>query len=221
MREDRSAGAFGMMEFLAVIGGLCLGGFVLRIILRGVASSRAGAPDEEGRSRDVQRGAFDALVKEVIPSITDEDLTAWRLVRGARQCLAFGALGALPSLDEFAREMLADLYGAEWVQENEEILQSMLVYVEEFRLLNTQDLRQFAAEDAKANVLLCIAVCIQCLGIFRLPTLPKGEPSPSDFVLAFSGGDLMASMSDPSATAHILQLAVAFAREAASSIDAA
>ena len=201
-----------MIEILVVVGVVCVGLFVF-VIVTGATSSQS-APSNLHRTRDIFQ-----IAMEAIPGITEEDTVAWRLVRAAKECLSFQSQGIFPPLDDFACETLPSLYGDGWLTENEQVLQAMLVYVDEFRMMDTPDLQQFFVEGAMEDVLLCIAACMQCLGIFTTATLPKGKPCPGDFILAFSGCNVMA-IADPQSTTYILHLALRFASETVSRRDA-
>lgn len=194
-----------MIEILVVVGVVCVGLFVF-VIVTGATSSQS-APSNLDQTRDIFQ-----IAMEAIPGITEEDTVAWRLVRAAEECLSFQSQGIFPPLDDFACEMLPMLYGDGWLTENEPVLQAMLVYVDECRLMDDRDMQQYFVEGAMEHVLLCIAACMQCLRIHTTATLPKGKPCPGDFILAFSGCNVMA-IADPQSTTYILLLAMKFAQE--------
>lgn len=161
---------------------------------------------EDGRS---QRTAISA------PAASTDTVTSREsLIRGAATSLLRHGL-PLPQLDEFSRELL-EIYGREWMEENEELLRTMLAFVEDFQTLedDSTGLRKFFANDARECCLLNIFNCMRLAGAFTQPTIPKQRPDVGDFILAFSRRNLMTAC-DPKSAMFTLGLAVSFASQAA------
>lgn len=125
-----------------------------------------------------------ADVPETAPLSASEEL-----IRGAAQCISVaGNGGELPEIEDDARKHLLDSYGEEWLQANEELLQAMLAFVDDFRAFAGPDggeLREIYEGDPRETCLLSIFQCVLRAGALTQPTLQLGEPNLSSFVTSF------------------------------------